>query len=68
MKILAAVLIVVGLGIIVWGAFGFKTRENVLNVGPIHASKDVTHNIPYGPIAGALIALGGVFLLVKSKG
>jgi hypothetical protein len=40
MKALAAVLIVVGVAIVVWGAFGFTTREKVVDIGPIHASKE----------------------------
>jgi drug/metabolite transporter (DMT)-like permease len=67
MKTVAAILIVVGIGIVIWGAFGFKTREKVMDVGPIHATKDKEHNMPYGPIAGAVIALGGVVLLMKSR-
>jgi drug/metabolite transporter (DMT)-like permease len=67
MKLLATVLIVAGIGIVIWGAFGFKTREKVLDVGPIHARKDETHNVPYGPVAGAVLALGGVVLLFKAK-
>lgn len=68
MKAVAAVLILIGVGIIIWGAFGFTTREKVVDIGPIHASKDKQHNVPYGPMAGAVLALGGVVLLVKSKG
>ena len=67
MKTAGILLIVVGLAIIVWGGFGFKTRDKVLDVGPIHATKETTHNIPYGPLAGAIVAIGGVVLLVKSK-
>ena len=67
MKTVAAILIVVGIGIVIWGAFGFKTREKVMDVGPIHATKDKEHSVPYGPIAGAVIALGGVVLLIKSR-
>jgi len=67
MKTAAIVLIVVGIGIVIWGAFGFQTREKVLDVGPIHASKDKEHNVPFGPLAGGLLALGEVVLLVKSK-
>jgi drug/metabolite transporter (DMT)-like permease len=67
MKIPAILLIVVGIGIVIWGAFGFQTRDTVVNVGPIHATKDTEHHVPYGPLAGALLAVGGVFLLVKSK-
>ncbi len=68
MKILAAALIVVGIVIVIWGAFGFQTRQKVLDVGPIHASRDKEHHVPYGPLAGALLAVGGVVLLIKDKG
>lgn len=67
MKAAAILLILIGVGIVIWGAFGFQTREKVLDVGPIHATKDKEHNIPYGPLAGAVLAIGGVVLLVKSK-
>ena len=67
MKTPAILLIVVGIGIVIWGAFGYQTRDRVLDVGPIHATKETTHNVPYGPLAGAILAIGGVVLLVKSK-
>jgi hypothetical protein len=40
MKPVAGLLIALGLAIIIWGAFGFITREQIIDVGPIHASKD----------------------------
>lgn len=61
------ILIVIGLVIIVWGAFGFKTREKVVDVGPIHASKETEHHVPYGPVAGAIVLIGGVILLVSKR-
>jgi hypothetical protein len=67
MKSAAILLILVGIGIVIWGAFGFQTREKVLDVGPIHASRDKEHNVPYGPLAGGLLAVGGVVLLIKGK-
>ena len=67
MKAAATVLIVIGVAIVIWGAFGFSTREKVLDVGPIHATREEHHNVPYGPLAGALIAVGGVALLIKAK-
>jgi hypothetical protein len=45
----------------------FQTREKILDVGPIHASRDKEHNVPYGQLAGGILAIGGVILLVKSK-
>ena len=67
MKAAAILLIVVGVGIVIWGLFGFQTREKVLDVGPIHVSREKEHNVPYAPIAGGILAIGGVILLVKSK-
>jgi drug/metabolite transporter (DMT)-like permease len=64
---LGIILIVIGLIIIVWGAFGFKTRERVIDVGPLHATKETTHHVPYGPIAGAIVLIGGVVLLVSGR-
>jgi hypothetical protein len=66
-KMAAILLILIGIGIVIWGAFGFQTREKVVDIGPIHASKDTEHNVPYGPLAGGVIAAAGVYLLVKSK-
>jgi hypothetical protein len=51
MKALAVVLVVIGIGIVIWGVFGFTTREKVVDVGPIHATKDKEHNVPYGSLA-----------------
>lgn len=62
-----ALLIVLGLIVIVWGFYGFKTRDTVVNVGPIHATKDTTHHIPYGPVAGALVVIGGVVLVASGR-
>lgn len=67
MKAAAIILILVGIGIVIWGGFGFQTREKVLDLGPIHATKDKQHHVPYGTLAGAVIAIGGVILLVKGK-
>lgn len=61
------ILIALGLIILVWGAFGFKTRETVINIGPIHATKDTEHNLPYAPLLGGLVLLGGVAILVSGK-
>jgi hypothetical protein len=67
MKTAAIILLVIGIGIVIWGGFGFTTREKVLDVGPIHATKEEHHNVPYGPLVGAVIAIGGVALLMKAR-
>ena len=68
MKSAGILLLIVGIAIVIWGAMGFRTEEKVLDVGPIHATREKTHDVPYGEIAGALIAVGGVALMVRGRG
>jgi drug/metabolite transporter (DMT)-like permease len=63
-KTLGIILIVLGLLGLVWGGFTYTTSEKVLDLGPIHATREKTHNVPVAPIAGALALLGGIALLV----
>lgn len=66
-RTLGVILIVLGLIGLVWGGFGYTTREKIVDIGPIHASRDKTHNIPLPPIAGALALIGGIALVVVGR-
>ena len=67
-KTLGMILIVLGLLGLAWGGFTYTTREKVVDIGPIHATRDQTHTVLLPPIAGALALVGGiVLLLVKPK-
>ena len=66
-KILGIVLIVIGLFGLAWGGFTYTTREKVVDIGPIHASRDEKHTVPLPPIAGAVALIGGIVLLVARK-
>ena len=66
-KTLGVILIALGVFGLVWGGFRYTTRERVLDIGPIHATRDETHHVPLPPIAGAGALIGGVVLLVAGK-
>ena len=66
-KILGIVLVVLGLLGLAWGGFTYTTREKLVDIGPIHATREETHNVPLPPIAGALAMVGGIVLLVAGK-
>lgn len=66
-KTLGIVLIVLGLFGLVWGGFSYTAREKVVDIGPIHATHEKTHNIPLAPIGGALALAGGIVLLVVGR-
>jgi drug/metabolite transporter (DMT)-like permease len=67
MKVLGAILIVLGLVGLVWGGFTYTTKEKVVDIGPIHATRDKTNNIPLPPIAGALALVGGIALVAMGN-
>ena len=64
---LGIALVVLGLFGLVWGGVTYTTTEKVLDIGPIHATRDKTHNIPLPPIAGALALIGGIALLASGR-
>ena len=66
-KTLGIILIVLGLVGLAWGGFTYKTREKVIDLGPIQATQEKTHAVPVPPIAGALALIGGIFLVVRKE-
>ena len=67
MKQLGMILIALGLVGLVWGGITYTTREKLVDIGPIHATREQTHNVPLPPIAGAAALIGGVVLLVAGR-
>jgi hypothetical protein len=64
-KTIGVILIVLGLVGLAWGGFSYTTREKIIDVGPIQASKEKTHTVPLPPVAGALALIGGVILVAR---
>jgi len=59
-------IILIGLGLLglAWGGFTYTTQEKVVDIGPIHATREEKHTVPLPPIAGAVAVIGGIALLV----
>jgi hypothetical protein len=66
-KTLGIILIVLGLFGLGWGGFTYTTREKIVDIGPIHATRDETHNISLPPVAGAAALIAGIVLLVVPR-
>lgn len=62
--VIGIVLIILGIVSFAYEGITFKTREKVLEVGPIEATAEKTKRIPLPPIAGGLALAGGIALLV----
>jgi hypothetical protein len=63
-SIVGILLIVLGIVGLIYGGIGYTKRKDVLDVGPIHATKDTHETIPIPPILGGLALVGGVALLI----
>src|SRR6185369_15470269 len=66
MKILAIVLIVVGLVALAYEGITYTKREKVLEIGPITATKDTKQTIPLSPVLGGAALVCGVVLLIAA--
>jgi drug/metabolite transporter (DMT)-like permease len=66
-KTFGIILIVLGLFGLAWGGFTYTTTEKLVDIGPIHATREKTHDVPLPPIAGAVALIGGVVLLVAGR-
>jgi len=63
-KILAIALIAVGIIAFAYQGISYKSRESVVDLGPLHVTAEKTHTLPLPPIVGVSALLGGIALLV----
>ena len=64
-KTIGVILIVLGLIGLAYGGFSYTTRDKIIDIGPIEATKTETKTIPLPPVAGALALIGGIVLVVR---
>jgi hypothetical protein len=60
------ILVVFGLIGLAWGGFRYTSREKIVDIGSIHASREKTHEVPLPPIAGSAALAGGAVLLAAA--
>jgi len=63
-KIFAIALIAVGIIAFAYQGISYKSRESVVDLGPLHVTAEKTHTLPLPPIVGVIALLGGIALLV----
>ena len=66
-KTLGIILIVLGLFGLAYGGISYTTSEKIVDIGPIHATREKTHNLPLAPIGGALALIGGIVILAAGR-
>ena len=61
---IGVVLIVIGLIALTYQGITYKSRETVVDIGPIHATAEREKTVPLPPILGVVAVAGGVALLI----
>ena len=66
-KLIAIILIVIGIIALAYQGITFTTREKDVDWGPIQISHTESHTVPIGPIVGAVALVGGIVLLIGAN-
>ncbi len=67
-RVVAVLLIVLGVIALAWGGISYTREEKVLDVGPIEATAEKHERIPLPPILGFVAVGAGVVLLLAGRG
>ncbi len=65
-KIIAIILIALGIVAFAYQGITYTTREKSIDLGPIQVATQKSHHIPLPPIVGGLALVGGLVLLITS--
>ena len=66
-KPLGIVLLIVGILLFSYaGVVTYRTRDKVIDAGPIQVTADKTHKAYFPPVVGAVCLVGGIILLATS--
>lgn len=60
-KIIAVVLVTLGIVVLAYSGITFKTRGEPIDIGPVHIETTQSHFI--SPVIGAIALVGGLVLL-----
>ena len=66
-KTVGAILIALGLIGIAYGGLTYTTKETLVDIGPIQATRDQRHTVPLPPIVGAVALVGGIALVALGR-
>lgn len=65
--LVAIILIAAGVVMLAYQGITYKTRENIVDLGPIHITEEKTKTLPLPPILGGIALVSGIALLVLDK-
>ena len=66
LMLLGIALLVLGVIALAYQGLTYTTREKVLEIGPIKATKETQRTIPLPPVLGGIALIGGVVMVVAA--
>lgn len=68
MKTTGIIILLIGLGLTIFTAFTFFTKEKVVDLGQVEITKNKPHNLNWSPLVGiAIMGVGGLTIWLASK-
>jgi len=61
------ILIVIGIFALAYQGITYKTREKVVDLGPLQVTAEKTKTLPLPPIVGGIALVGGIVLLIMGN-
>jgi hypothetical protein len=63
-KVVAVLLIVLGLVALAYGGITMTTRDKVVDLGPVEVTQEEKHRLPLPPVVGGIAVAAGIIMLV----
>lgn len=67
MKIIGIAIMIIGLGMTIFNAITFFTREKVVDLGILEVSRNQPHYLNWSPFIGMAIMVIGGFLILQAR-
>ena len=67
MKIIGILIMIVGLGLTVFTAFSYFTREKVLEIGTVELTRSQPHYLNWSPFIGIAVMVIGAFIVLQAR-
>jgi len=64
--VIGVILIALGVVSLAYQGFTYTTREKVLDIGPVEASRERRNWVPLPPILGGLALVGGIVMVISA--
>jgi hypothetical protein len=67
MKLIGILIMIAGLGMTIYTAFSYFTREKVFQIGTVDVYRNQPHTLSWTPFVGLAIMVVGAFLVLQTR-